>query len=250
MRFTSANEHGNASNAAGYVDRQHTSGDILGVDTDSDQIIDSFYVDFNYLARNAVINGNAAGMAAIGPETPDFTVTTNGFSYVVDITQQTQYSKYRVGLRTTTNDWDTVFTCTGGTSFSLGMPAGNYISSVASVDTNGIESLFSHELQAKVTGINELSRSPQAIELLQNKPNPADEATFITVLVNKEMSYKDAYIQIRDLSGKEVKKLLITLHEGINEVEYIHGFNTTGTFIYSLFLDDKLFQSRTMVFTN
>jgi hypothetical protein len=250
IRFTSANEHGNASNGPGYVDRQHTSGDILGVDTDSDQIIDSFYVDFNYLARNAVINGNAAGMAAIGPKTPDFSVTTNGFSYVVDITQQTQYSKYRVGLRTTTNDWDTVFTCTGGTSFSLGMPAGNYIASVASVDTNGVESLFSRELQATVTGLKELSKSPRAVELLQNKPNPADEATMITVLVNKEMSYKDAYIQVRDMKGKEVKKMPITLHEGMNEVEYVHGFYVSGSFIYTLYIDGVPFQSRKMVFTN
>ena len=64
MRFTSANEHGDASNGPDYTDRQHTSDDILGVDTDSDGEVDSFFVQFNYLARNAVINGNAAVIAA------------------------------------------------------------------------------------------------------------------------------------------------------------------------------------------
>jgi hypothetical protein len=50
MRFTSANEHGNADvSDPDYHDRQHTSEDILGVDTDGDQVIDSFFVDFNYL---------------------------------------------------------------------------------------------------------------------------------------------------------------------------------------------------------
>ena len=62
MRFTSANEHGDASNGPNYDDRQHTSDDILGLDTDNDGQLDSFFVDFNYLARNAVINANAATM--------------------------------------------------------------------------------------------------------------------------------------------------------------------------------------------
>ena len=67
IRFTSANEHGNANASdPNYHDRQHTSDDILGVDTDNDQVIDSFFVDFNYLTRNTVINGVACGMAAIG----------------------------------------------------------------------------------------------------------------------------------------------------------------------------------------
>ena len=64
MRFTSANEHGDASNGPNYDDRQHTSDDILGLDTDNDGQLDSFFVDFNYLARNAVINANAATMIA------------------------------------------------------------------------------------------------------------------------------------------------------------------------------------------
>jgi hypothetical protein len=64
MRFTSANEHGDASNGPDYVDRQHTSEDVLGVDTDGDQVIDSFFVDFNYLARNTLINANALAIAA------------------------------------------------------------------------------------------------------------------------------------------------------------------------------------------
>ena len=71
MRFCSANEHGNADvSDPEYHDRQHTTNDILGVDTDGDLEIDSFFVDFNYLARNTIINGNSAAMAALGPETP------------------------------------------------------------------------------------------------------------------------------------------------------------------------------------
>ena len=57
IRFTEAHEHGHGDpSAPGYSDRQHTSRDILGHDTDGDQELDSLFVDFNYLAdRKSVV---------------------------------------------------------------------------------------------------------------------------------------------------------------------------------------------------
>ncbi len=250
MRFTSANEHGDASNGMGYTDRQHTSSDILGVDTDNDLIIDSFFVDFNYLARNTVINGNAAGMIGIGPLTPDFTMTTNGNNIAVTVTSQTQYLKYRVGVRSLTNDWDSVYTFAGTLTYSFPVSPGQYYVSVASVDSKSVESLFSYELTLSPTGQKENPIGKNAIELLQNKPNPSDEATTIAVVVNKQINYKEAYIVIRDITGKEVRQENIDLKPGINEIEYTHGYHMSGTFIYSLVIDGKTIQSRKMVFTN
>src|SRR6185436_5914652 len=110
---------------------------------------------------------------------------------------------------------------------------------------------FSRELMATATtGLKEIKEYNAPIELLQNKPNPSDEATTISVRVSKEMNYKDAYIIIRDLSGKTIRKMVIDLKEGINEVEYNHGYHASGTFIYSLVVDGKMMQSRKMVFTN
>ncbi len=245
MRFTAANENGDANLVSTYADRQHTSQDILGVDTNNDAVIDSFFVDFRYLARNSIINGNAAGMIGIGPKTPDFTMSTMGpGNLTFSITQQQQYLKYRVGLRTLTYDWDSVYVFTGTTSFSINnLPPNNYIASVASFDTKNVESLFSKELTVTVLGINELSKASAAVELLQNKPNPSDLATMITVKVNREMTYKDAYISIKDLVGKEVKRMKINLTEGVNEVQYDHGYNMSGTFIYTLVIDDKPIES-------
>lgn len=252
MRFTAANENGDANLVSTYADRQHTSADILGVDTNNDAILDSFFVDFNYLARNTVINGNAAGMIGISPKTPDFTMVTNGpGNLTFSITQQQSYLKYRVGLRTTTYDWDSVYTFTGATSFSINnLPPANYIASVASFDSKNVESLFSKELTVTVLGVNELAKTSPGIELLQNKPNPSDLATMITVKVNKETAFKEAYIVIKDLSGKEVERMKIKLAEGINEVQYDHGYNMSGTFVYTLVIDGKPVQSRTMTFTN
>lgn len=252
IRFTAANENGNASLGANYTDRQHTSQDILGIDTNNDMILDSFFVNFNYLARNAVMNGNAAGMLGIGPKAPDFTLTASGTSLVVKITAQTQYLKYRVGVRTLTYDWDSVYTFSGKLIDTINVAAGNYIVSVASVDNKNVESLFSKELMITTTGVGlpERTNSASSIQLLQNKPNPSDEATMITVVVNKEMQYKEAFISIKELNGKEIKRTRITLNPGVNEVEYNHGYHTSGTYIYSLVIDGKAVQSKKMVFTN
>ncbi|WP_345076766.1 M28 family peptidase [Nemorincola caseinilytica] len=255
MRFTSANEAGDANVTSGtYEDRQHTSGDSLGADTDLDGSLDEYFVDFNYLARNTVINANAAAMAAIGPRTPNFTLTTTGGNLRITLTAETGYPQYRVGVRTTTFDWDSVYTLSGGpTVFDIPLSAtGNHIVSIASVDDRGVESLFSRELQVVVTpaGVGSAPYIPRPIELMQNKPNPADEATMIGVLVNNKVAYKDAYISIRDLNGREVQCTPISLTEGMNEIIYDHGYNMSGTYMYSLVIDGRVIDSKRMVFAN
>lgn len=253
IRMTAENEAGDAnSSAAGYLDRQHASSDSIGVDINSDGIIDTYWVDFNYLVRNTVINGNAAGMIGISPKTPDFTVATPPGLLAVTITQHPEYLNYRIGLRSTTYDWDSVYSFSGVTNWGFEIAPGNYIVSVASVDANGVESLFSRELNATVTATNgvPMMTLPEKIELLQNKPNPADEATMITVKVTQPIAYNEACIIIRDLNGKEVYRKPITLDNGMNEVMFEHGFNMSGTFIYSLAVDGKVLQSKRMVFAN
>lgn len=253
IRFCAANEHGNADvSNPNYTDRQHTTTDVIGIDTDNDQIIDDYYIDFNYLARMSVINGNAAAMIGVGPATPDFEIATapgeQGLS--VFITSQKQYMNYRVAVRSTTNDWDSVYTISGadhGYIFT-GDAATKYVS-VASVDANGIESLFSGEKTAKVD-VNDVERKTQNIELLQNHPNPFDGETIISVLANSTVTSNNAFISITDIAGKEIKRLPISLHKGINEVTYEHGYQVTGTYVYTLVVNGEKLQSKRMVFAN
>ncbi|MFT4602578.1 MAG: Zn-dependent M28 family amino/carboxypeptidase [Arenicella sp.] len=255
MRFTSANEHGDASNGTGYTDRQHTHNDILGVDTSGNMIIDSFFVDFNYLARNAVINGVSGAMIAIGPLQPDFNVISNNVSgpeIEVHITDQTQYATYRVALRTAENDWDTVYTMNGIVA-TIQLPIETeYIISVASVDSDNIESLFSHEVILDFTelGIIKQEHSKQAFRLLQNKPNPFDESTTITVKSMNHIDYKLAFIVIKDVQGKEVERLPIDLDGEMNEVIYQHGYGKAGVFLYSLEVDGDELATKRMIFAN
>jgi hypothetical protein len=253
IRYTAANEHGDADIGVNYTDRQHTGDDVLGVDTNNDLVIDSFYVDFNYLARNAVINGVTAGLIGNSPETPEFTVSSADSILFVQITTQTQYMNYRVAVRTNSNDWDTVYTMTNTLSANFILPQGStsYYISAASMDEFGIESCFATELSVNIlTDIEEQHQFETRAILLQNKPNPFDETTAIGVKVEDLFKYKEAYIRITDLSGKEVLRLPLELNAGITEVIYNHGYQASGHFLYSLVIDNKVIETRSMVFVN
>lgn len=248
VRFTSANENGNANvAAASYSDNQHTSRDVIGYDTNGDMVIDSFLVDFNYLARNTLINGNAAAMAAIGPKTPTFLVSITGNEVSIQINAGQSYPSYRVGVRSQTYDWDSVYTFYSS-SGTLYLPASStYYLSTATVDSNGIESLFSGEIAGTITAINEPA-SQSGIQLLPAYPNPSDESVMITVNVLKAISYQSAYIRIADLNGTLIEELPIRLNRGINEVLYHHSYQASGIYFYQLIIDGSLTEARKIIF--
>ena len=254
MRFCSANEHGNADvSDPDYHDRQHTSEDILGIDTDGDTVIDSFFVDFNYLARNATINGTGAAMAALGPKSPTIkTVGQDGDFLYIEIEDPNDYNHYVVGLRVYANDFDTLFYITNSKSgvFELPNREFNIFVSAAAIDTRGIESLFSEEWLVKLTGTHDEQIANSNVELLPNKPNPFDESTIISFLINDPTAIHKARVVISDTDGKIMKEIPVVVKEGMNEVLYHHGYNMAGTFFYTLFIDDQLISTRKMVFAN
>lgn len=255
MRFTSANEHGDASNGPGYEDRQHTSDDVLGADTDGDGVVDSFFVDFNYLARNALINANALAIAARSVALPpNFTAKRAGSQLTVSFDAPIDTHTIRVAVRSITNDWDTVFTLSPGFSDNLSCnPSGPVYVSVAGVDAWGAESLFSVEKIATLSGTDnpEESDNVQNIRLFQNRPNPFDEATWISFWVNELPSNaRNASIQILDLAGKVIQNIPVTLQQGMNEVLYTHGYGVRGTFTYTLWIGGKAVDARQMIFAN
>jgi hypothetical protein len=254
MRFTSANEHGNADvTDPEYHDRQHTSEDILGIDTDGDEVIDSFFVNFNYLSRNATINGNAAAMAALGPDRPSIkTVGQDGDYLYIEVEDTLDYNHYVVGLRVNFNDFDTLYYISGGKSGTFELPSRqlNIFISVASIDENGVESLFSDEVLSRLTGTEDEKPSGNSIELLQNRPNPFDESTIISFMVHGPATNHTARIVINDLNGKLIKSIPVEVKEGMNEVLYHHGYNMVGTFLYSLYINDQMIATKKMVFAN
>jgi hypothetical protein len=259
IRFTSANEDGDAMIDTSYKDREHSVRDILSNDTVGG-LIDSFSVDYNYAARNAVINGIGISMAGIGPETPAFTATGLSNNRVwVQIENENIYHQYRVGIRSLTNDWDSVYYMLGVTSDTLDLcDTGTYYVSVATMNFKNVESLFSGEVMIQLydttpcplAGIAASGHTGKEIELLPNKPNPFDLATAISVLVRGDLQDHPAFISIADVNGQELKHLPIVLKNGINEVLYEHGFHASGIFFYTLFVDGKPVATRRMVFEN
>lgn len=247
IRMTSANEHGNGSAGPNYTDRQHTSSDSLGIDTDNDGEIDSFYVDFNYLARNARINGVCAAMVALGPDpVTSFTATGVPGGIAIEVLGNPTVSDFRFATRTFSNDWDSVYTLNAPIDTIWGI-SGQHRVSMASLDSNGIESLFSYETNINVpTSTGELTPE-QDLELMGNKPNPFDEQTTIIVKRNGHINFTEAYILITDMGGKEVERIPLTLEADINEVNFLHGFHATGTYIYSLIVDGEILGRKKMV---
>lgn len=256
IRSTSTHEHGDAQINTSYTDRQHTTRDILGKDLNTDGILDSMYVNINYLKRNAMINATALAMAGTGPAgSPVFELGNDGNGITIRITPMPGITKYRAGIRTTRNDFDTLLELNGITETKLyGVKKDTfYFITVMAVDANGIESRFAQEKQVKAiaqapTGLHEKEVQKKRMELLPAAPNPFDETTTIGVMVNELPFEQDAAILIRDASGKVIATLPFTIKEGLNEILYEHGFGQNGVYYYSLQVGSQTYETRKLIF--
>ena len=113
-----------------------------------------------------------------------------------------------------------------------------------------MESLFSNEELVRLTGTHEETAPKEGVELLQNRPNPFDESTIISFMVHGPVAGFKANIVITDLNGKRIREIPVAVQQGMNEVLYEHGYNMVGTYLYSLFLNDQLIDTKKMVFAN
>ncbi|MEK9830518.1 MAG: hypothetical protein VW420_06805, partial [Schleiferiaceae bacterium] len=230
-----------------------------------------FYVDFHYLGRNALINANAAVMAAYAPPAPsDFVViqaqqvssaSFNRVYFNVWATTDSSQDAVRYMVRTAGTDFDTITTdMPAETGWWIGgVPFANvYFVSACAVrtmpDGQKLESLFSREqmiLHGQV-GLEELVEKEASLpfELLQNRPNPFDESTWIGVHVAETQSTTKGEIRVTDLQGRLLEIIHIPLEPGLNEVLYDHGYGQVGTYAYSLFVDGKCLGTKQMIFAN
>ena len=258
VRLTAQHEHGNGNvNDTAYTDRQHTSRDVLGLDTTADGTIDSFYVDFNYLRRNTVINANAAAMAACGPLTPAFNLlndTTSGLT--VQITTQQQYNHYRVSVRRVASnyDLDLLFEFSGTLNYIIpGIKKDStYYVSVAAMDTNNIESLFTTEKRAIALasssgiGVDEINKNNLLV--FSANPNPSQGSTKITIKTEKKLS-ANASLLLTNEVGSTIEKIPVNLSQGSTEIPLDMRL-PNGLYIYSLFIDERLIDAGKLVVLN
>lgn len=246
VRFTSANEHGHGDpSEPGYSDRQHTSDDVIGIDTTGDLVVDSFFVDFGYLQRNTLINGVSAVLLALGPETPEFTVLDEPTGLRVSITQQPAMPWYRIGVRDdgASMEFDAVYRTPSTDLLIPGLTAMNaYFISVAGIDSAGIMSPFSHELvrvndaATPAGSVDDLPFGPacdpigitgsgggeEGSIVLSCLPHPFQGSTVFQVHDPMRTGSSDAVLVVRDIHGKEVGRIPFTLVPGPNRVAYQH----------------------------
>ena len=270
VRFTAAHEHGDADTGdPDYDDRQHTGTDVLGVDTDGDQLIDSLFVDPNYLARNTVINGMAATLLALGPETPEWILHDEPAGLRVEFTSGFDRLAYRVGVRNSSSslDFDALYRTTDTSFLVPGLVSGSgYFISVAKVDSNGITSPFSGEV---VRG-NDADTPPAATDMLPYglncgpigigdpadrypglvlgpcSPDPFRGLTVFPLQVPEGLEARRAALVVRDLQGRELGRVVVPLRPGRVQVPYQHK-GAAGVYSATLEVDGVLVATQRMV---
>ncbi len=239
IRFTSKNEHGNGSGTP--PDRQHTSDDILGMDVSSpaDGIIDSFFVNPNYLRRNIIMNGVNLGCLAIAPPAPTPLFSFSGDTVHIEMKNaDSVYRHYRVGIRsqhTGSLNFDTVLTFTNTTKFfvsGLSMTNTTFLS-VANVQ-NTVESLFSEEYTFQPLGIVSNAIMNWGIVMHQNTPNPFAGQTEIVIEAADNTLMKDVALCITDIMGRKIKHIPIEIQSGINRFIVTDEGLSNGIYVYSL----------------
>ena len=252
IRFTSANENGNAQINEEYHDHQHSTRDVLGEDTNGDGVLDSLFVDFNYLRRNSIINGMASGMVAISPEQPTISLEALDGKVKVTINSNEPYDTYRIGTRVDGNEFDSLYTITGTNEALIDNPAENgfFFVTACVVDDLGVESIFAEEQFLLINSTEDLLQTlPQThVRLLPNRPNPFDEATTISWHVDRSIPHQSAQIQVHSSNGQLIKEKDISLNLGISEWVFTHGWGTEGIYYYSLVIDGRVVETRSMVF--
>ena len=114
--------------------------------------------------------------------------------------------------------------------------------------------MFSRERFLSTTGnttsTQDLEIQRSLVHLLQNTPNPFDEATMINVVLEGNIEYEEAYIRVFSMDGKEIKRFPMELNLGLNELLYSHNHHgfVPGVYAYSLVIDGQIMDTKKMIY--
>ncbi len=252
IRFTSSYEHGDGNpSQPGYTDRQHSSRDVIGKDTDGDGTLDSLFVNFNYLKNNAIINALSASNAA-STELAPYTLKVTAKSLAIDIKLENPQTavKYIYGIRKLTNVFFDTLIITDQTELTVeGLSATQYYVTACGIDATGWISMFGTEYNVRVLTSSQDVIQSEPVELLQNQPNPFDELTLIPIIVNDLSQINHAEIQIHSEDGRLITTMPLQLKLGNNEIFYDYSWHNyeCGVFFYSLMINHKKFATKKML---
>jgi len=238
IRFTSRNEHGNGTGTP--PDRQHSVRDILGLDLSvpPDGVIDSFFVDPGYLRRNLITNGVNLGWLAVAPPMPhpEWVPVAGGMEIRLHGADSV-YQHYRVGVRTKRSGslyFDTVYTFYTNHITIVGLdPARTYFFSVANVK-NGAESLFCDEYSVLAVGAGPEPGGDRSLRMLPNSPNPFSQRTDFLVEAGNGVHLEKAVLLIRDIMGRQVDALAVSVQPGLNRFCFVNTRGLKGLYTFTL----------------
>lgn len=261
IRFTSAHEHGdgNPNGTPNYVDHQHTSTDEIGVDTDGDSRIDSFFVDFNYMARNAVINGISASYFAHGPASPQFKLNSTANGLEVEIEDAGGAQQFRVGTKSLAGTtFDSIYRFTDSTFIIPNQVQGQfYMVAVAGIDADGITGPFTQDAQGNAPAStaagasdNLLTMSCGSVGIMEQPsalpfgklvlsdpvPNPSDGNFSFKLKVKQGLHAEKGTFVVLDQMGRKVTERELILKKPLNEFQYQHK-GSSGIHYYYVEVD-------------
>ena len=223
-------------------------------DVDGDGVIDSFYVNFNYLRNNAIVNALCAANAASSAlDQFLLTVKSEVRALTIKIENPQRAQKFLFGLRRINSSFfDTIVASNLPEVTISGLNPTQYYVSACGVDSLEWYSMFSQEYIARVLNATDDHLNVMPVELIQNKPNPFDELSLIPIIVNDPSFVKTAKLVFTSETGIVYKTIPLNLTEGINEILYDYQWNqyACGTYFYTLFINGKPFATKKMNLLN
>ncbi|MFA7360848.1 MAG: T9SS type A sorting domain-containing protein [Candidatus Kapaibacterium sp.] len=108
-----------------------------------------------------------------------------------------------------------------------------------------LPAIFRRTTQQLIPVIENSTIIPKDIELYQNYPNPFNSSTTIRYSINKNSEIK---IKVFDIIGKEVRTITSEKKTaGIYEVKFDGGGLSSGIYIYSLFADNIIIDTKKLI---
>jgi hypothetical protein len=263
IRVCASNEHGDANTAsASYEGRQHTTRDLIGEDFNADGILDTFYVDFRYLARNTILNGATLSAAALGPDAPSLSIDDDGLRFRVTVHDPEGWNRYRIGVRQIESDFEGLYETTDSIIDLPGIEPGNtYRVTAAAVNARGVPGLFAPEVNQFAStnslalpmdtvafsgidcstlgfGVPVPGEDHPELQLLPPYPNPVRDRVQLRALWEAPRSKPGAVWRIHDAQGRLVAERERVLQTGLNETELRAPWRA-GVYTVSFWLDGR-----------
>ncbi len=248
VRFTSSYEHGDGNpNQPGYHDRQHSHRDVLGIDVDGDQVLDSFFVHFNYLRHNTLLNAcSIVNLSESNISSSIDTIYVEPHAIWIELPPIGDSLQHVVAIRSFTSVGFDRIVFTKDRKIKFDVKSGIYYASVAVRHPSGWISMFGNERQVRALTENEDHSLTGSIVLFQNRPNPFDEVSYIPVFLGEGVQVRNAFIAIHDHAGRLIHHMEVVLQKGMNEILYpyaSHAFKP-GVYVYSLWVNNQKIDSK------